>query len=180
MPLHPSGRSWEISRDQVTVIKVIGKGAFSQVAQATARDMRGKRENITVAVKMLKGKIPLIIFTILNFYYLVIACRTDVIFSRPSRRARLALRTRLRVLRVLRLFGQRLVARKDSGVLEFYYPRISAVKQCKPLRGSQSIEFSRISPGAHSLTKKPEDSGCEKKNAKITPVLQANLFTTTI
>ena len=42
------------------------------------------------------------------------------------------------VPRVLRLFGQRLVARRDSGVLEFYYRRISAVKQCKPLRGSQS------------------------------------------
>ena len=55
MPLHPSGRSWEISREQVTIIKVIGKGAFSQVAQATVRDMRGKQEDITVAVKMLKG-----------------------------------------------------------------------------------------------------------------------------
>ena len=77
MPLHPSGRSWEISREQVTVIKVIGKGAFSQVAQAIVRDMRGRRENITVAVKMLKGKYPLI-FTIHHFYYLVIACRRGV------------------------------------------------------------------------------------------------------
>ena len=55
MPLHPSGRSWEISREQVNVSKVIGKGAFSQVAQATVRDMRGRQENTTVAVKMLKG-----------------------------------------------------------------------------------------------------------------------------
>ena len=55
MPLHPSGRSWEISREQVNVSKVIGKGAFSQVAQATVRDMRSRQENITVAVKMLKG-----------------------------------------------------------------------------------------------------------------------------
>ena len=67
MPLHPSGKSWEISREQVTVIKVIGKGAFSQVAQATVRDMRGRQENITVAVKMLKGRMPLIIITITNF-----------------------------------------------------------------------------------------------------------------
>ena len=64
MPLHPSGRSWEISREQVTVIKVIGKGAFSQVAQATVRGMRSRQENITVAVKMLKGGLPLIIVTI--------------------------------------------------------------------------------------------------------------------
>ena len=64
MPLHPSGRSWEISRKQVTVIKVIGKGAFSKVAQATVRNMRGRRENITVAVKMLKGGLLVIAFTI--------------------------------------------------------------------------------------------------------------------
>ena len=55
MPLHTSGRSWEISREQVTVNKVIGKGAFSQVAQGTVRDMCGTQKNITVAVKMLKG-----------------------------------------------------------------------------------------------------------------------------
>ena len=40
----------------------------------------------------------------------------------------------VQVPRVLRLFGQRLVARRDSGVLEFYYRRISAVKQSEPLR----------------------------------------------
>ena len=42
------------------------------------------------------------------------------------------------VARVLRLFGQRLVARRDSGKLEFYFRRISAVKQWKPSRSSQS------------------------------------------
>ena len=71
MPLHPSGRNWEINREQVTIIKVIGKGAFSQVAQATVRDMRGKQEDITVAVKMLKGEFPLIIVTIHHFHFLV-------------------------------------------------------------------------------------------------------------
>ena len=67
MPLHPSGRSWEISREQVNIIKVIGKGAFSQVAQASVRDMRGRQENIKVAVKMLKGGMPLSIVTITIF-----------------------------------------------------------------------------------------------------------------
>ena len=67
MPLHSSGRSWEISREEVTVIKVIGKGAFSQVAQATLRDMRSRQENITVAVKMLKGRLTLSIVTITIF-----------------------------------------------------------------------------------------------------------------
>ena len=55
MPLHPSTRSWEISREHVNIIKVIGKGAFSQVAQATVRSLRVSKGNITVAVKMLKG-----------------------------------------------------------------------------------------------------------------------------
>ncbi len=51
MPLHPSGRRWEIKREQVKIIKVIGKGAFSQVAKATAWNIRGNEENSTVAVK---------------------------------------------------------------------------------------------------------------------------------
>lgn len=58
MPLHPSGRSWEISREQVDIIKVIGKGAFSQVAQGNVRNLHGSQENTTVAAKMLKGKRP--------------------------------------------------------------------------------------------------------------------------
>ena len=57
-------------------------------------------------------------------------------------------------------------ASRDSGVLEFSYRKISAVKQWKSLQGSQSknldfFEFPRVSTGAHPLTKKPEDSGYE-------------------
>ena len=55
MPLHPSARSWEINREQVKILKVIGKGAFSQVAKATAWKISGDEEYSTVAVKMLKG-----------------------------------------------------------------------------------------------------------------------------
>ena len=70
------------------------------------------------------------------------------------------------VPRVLRLFGQWLVARRDSGDIEFYHRRISAVKQWKPLRNSQSknlifFDVPKFSPGAHPVTKKPEDSGYE-------------------
>ena len=57
MPLHPSTRNWEINREQVKVLKVIGKGAFSQVAKATAWNISGDEEYSTVAVKMLKGAI---------------------------------------------------------------------------------------------------------------------------
>ena len=54
MPLNPSTRGWEISREQVDIIKNIGKGAFSQVAKATVKNINDQ-EVITVAVKMLKG-----------------------------------------------------------------------------------------------------------------------------
>ena len=54
-PLHPSTRSWEIPRNRVTIDKVIGKGAFGQVAKGTATDLRGSAGKAAVAVKMLKG-----------------------------------------------------------------------------------------------------------------------------
>lgn len=57
MPLHPSGRTWEINREQVKITKVVGKGAFSRVAKATAWNVSGNEEHTTVAVKMLKGTI---------------------------------------------------------------------------------------------------------------------------
>ena len=57
MALHSSTRVWEINREQVKIIKVIGKGAFSRVAKATAWNISGDEEYSTVAVKMLKGTI---------------------------------------------------------------------------------------------------------------------------
>ena len=54
-PLHPSTRSWEIPRNSVTIEKVIGRGAFGEVAKGTAIDLRGRPGNTPVAVKMLKG-----------------------------------------------------------------------------------------------------------------------------
>ena len=57
MPLHPSTRSWEINRELVEIIKVIDKGAFSQVAKATAWSINDNEEYTTVAVKMLKGTV---------------------------------------------------------------------------------------------------------------------------
>ena len=58
-PLHPSTRSWEIPRNSVTIEKVIGKGAFGQVAKGTAIDLWGRPGNSQVAVKMLKGNLHL-------------------------------------------------------------------------------------------------------------------------
>ena len=54
-PLNLVTRSWEVSRENVTIEKVIGKGAFGQVAQGTAWNLPLEKGTTTVAVKMLKG-----------------------------------------------------------------------------------------------------------------------------
>ena len=56
-PLHPSTRSWEAPRDRVSVEKIIGRGAFGQVAKGTAEKLRGRPGRTTVAIKMLKSRI---------------------------------------------------------------------------------------------------------------------------
>ncbi|XP_067026451.1 uncharacterized protein [Acropora muricata] len=53
-PLNPATRSWEVSRENVTIEKVIGNGAFGQVAQGTAQNLPLEKGTTTVAVKMLK------------------------------------------------------------------------------------------------------------------------------
>ncbi|XP_067030245.1 fibroblast growth factor receptor 3-like isoform X2 [Acropora muricata] len=53
-PLNLVTRSWEVSRENVTIEKVIGKGAFGQVAQGTAQNLPLEKGTTTVAVKMLK------------------------------------------------------------------------------------------------------------------------------
>lgn len=55
-PLHSSTISYEIFRQNVIIEKVIGKGAFGQVAKGKVKDLRGKQHVTQVAVKMLKGK----------------------------------------------------------------------------------------------------------------------------
>ena len=54
-PLHPGTRSWEVPRENIFIEKTIGKGAFGQVAQGKASQLRGRDETISVAIKMLKG-----------------------------------------------------------------------------------------------------------------------------
>ena len=53
-PLHPLIRSWEVPRHHITIEKVIGKGAFGQVAKGTAEGLRGMPGMTTVAITMLK------------------------------------------------------------------------------------------------------------------------------
>ncbi|PFX14304.1 Fibroblast growth factor receptor [Stylophora pistillata] len=54
-PLHPLTRSWEVPRHHVTIEKVIGKGAFGQVAKGTVVGLRGRPDTTTAAIKMLKS-----------------------------------------------------------------------------------------------------------------------------
>ena len=54
-PLHPSTRSWEVPRQHVTLEKIIGKGAFGQVAKGTVRSLRGRPGKTLVAIKKLRG-----------------------------------------------------------------------------------------------------------------------------
>ena len=66
-PLHPSTLSWEIPREHVTIEKIIGKGAFGQVAKGTAMGFRGRPQKTLVAVKMLKGDKYIRIFPYFTF-----------------------------------------------------------------------------------------------------------------
>ena len=60
MPMVPMTRSWEVSEDKVKIVKVIGKGAFGQVAKAAVENLHNVKGIATVAVKMLKGKVLLL------------------------------------------------------------------------------------------------------------------------
>ena len=55
-PLNPRTRSWEVAKNNVAVEKIIGKGAFGQVAKGTAIELPFRPGQTTVAMKMLKGK----------------------------------------------------------------------------------------------------------------------------
>ena len=59
-------RSWEVSEDKVKIVKVIGKGAFGQVAKATVENLHNMKGITAVAVKMLKGKVLLLISELLK------------------------------------------------------------------------------------------------------------------
>ena len=53
--LKPYTRSWETPREHVTIKEIVGKGAFGQVAKATAVNLQGRAKKTLIAVKMLKG-----------------------------------------------------------------------------------------------------------------------------
>ena len=54
-PLDLRTRSWEVAREDVIVEKIIGKGAFGQVAKGTVKNLSFRSGTGDVAIKMLKG-----------------------------------------------------------------------------------------------------------------------------
>ena len=55
-PLDMRTRSWEVKRNSVKVERIIGKGAFGQVAKGTAKNLPLRSGATNVAIKMVKGK----------------------------------------------------------------------------------------------------------------------------
>ena len=54
-PLDMRTRSWEVERNDVKVDRIIGKGAFGQVAKGTAKNLPLRSGATSVAIKMVKG-----------------------------------------------------------------------------------------------------------------------------
>ena len=54
-PLDLRTRYWEVAREDVIVEKIIGKGAFGQVAKGMAKNLSFRSDTRNVAIKMLKG-----------------------------------------------------------------------------------------------------------------------------
>ena len=61
-PLDLGTRSWEVAREHVIVEKIIGKGAFCQVAKGMAKNPLFGSGTGNVAIKMLKGIDQLLFF----------------------------------------------------------------------------------------------------------------------
>ena len=49
-------RSWEVERNNVKVERIIGKGAFGQVAKGTVKKLPLRSGATRVAIKMVKGQ----------------------------------------------------------------------------------------------------------------------------
>ena len=70
-PPRPAKRSWEVPRHHVTIEKVIGKGAFGQVAKGTAVGLQGRPDTTIVAIKMLKRESCTYFRTFLTVFFFV-------------------------------------------------------------------------------------------------------------
>ena len=69
MPMVSITKTWEIAQDKIKIVKVIGKGAFGQVAKATVEYVHNVNGSSTVAVKMLKSKVFLLPSNLFSFIF---------------------------------------------------------------------------------------------------------------
>lgn len=53
--INPAEKDWEVPRESLVFVKVIGKGAFGKVAKGMALGIENSKENRVVAIKMLRG-----------------------------------------------------------------------------------------------------------------------------
>lgn len=52
---NPDEKDWEVPRENLVFVKVIGKGAFGQVAKGMVTGLDNSKESRLVAIKMLRG-----------------------------------------------------------------------------------------------------------------------------
>lgn len=52
---NPTEKDWELPRENLVFVKVIGRGAFGKVARGMAKGINDNKEDVVVAIKMLKG-----------------------------------------------------------------------------------------------------------------------------
>ena len=66
-PLDVRTRSWEVGRNDVKVEKIIGKGAFGQVAKGTGKNLPFRSGTTNVAIKMVKGEFLFFLISFCSF-----------------------------------------------------------------------------------------------------------------
>ena len=52
---YPTEKDWELPREKLVFMKVIGRGALGKVARGMAKGENDNKEDVVVAIKMIKG-----------------------------------------------------------------------------------------------------------------------------
>ena len=52
---YPTEKDWELSREKLVFVKVIGRGTFGKFARGMAKRINENKEDVVLAIKMLKG-----------------------------------------------------------------------------------------------------------------------------
>ena len=52
---YPTEKDWELPKEKLVFVKVIGRGTFGKVARGMAKGINDNKEDVVVAIKMIKG-----------------------------------------------------------------------------------------------------------------------------